>query len=507
MIATDQSLLPSPSTQNSTGSSPATFILESNSTAGFSYPPITDNRDRIGTKITSVNSSPHSNDQNSNDRMKTELEAISVNKSGMLKDAINLQHCGDPEENRRGRRIVAEVLGYNLLMVETLTNLCIRSIVQNFEKTFNLSSLPPKYKSQILSSISTDLPLRIAVTLNDESYWRRRSKDHLPKNCDIRRHDNSWKILYLERYTAQQIENCVPHSDNMTPLFESLKLVGSNIKRLDLKQMQPRQISSKERNGLDQNPDHLDISTVLCHLNNLKSLSISYRKKDVGMNFDWRLFGMTLNDCNMLCKALRRPSLQLESLSIRQSGVDDERLSQLCESLKDLISLRKLDLSHNKISEIGTRALGQLLALPSCQIKTLNVANNKINAIASGYLSSALLINKCLKSLNIRMNHIGDEGGKALIEALRVNAVLEELDLCSTGISKETVAALAVVLQPNNGGISGLRMIDLSCNRFASSGKDAEKEEAEKIIWDALKANKILDQLIRAKSSNKVFTK
>ena len=62
-----------------------------------------------------------------------------------------------------------------------------------------------------------------------------------------------------------------------------------------------------------------------------------------------------------------------------------------------------LDLSHNKISDSGARAVGKLLN-GRCILTTLNLCDNKIRSNGAAAIGHALGKNTTLSSINLRLN-------------------------------------------------------------------------------------------------------
>ncbi|KAJ3038996.1 T-complex-associated testis-expressed protein 1, partial [Rhizophlyctis rosea] len=296
------------------------------------------------------------------------------------------------------RRIIAEDPEWNLAPVPKLSELCVKIIVANFEKTPHLSTLPTKYRNLILSSISTSLPLSLAAPLiPDESYWSRRALATY-KLCNIANHGNSWKRLFFEKHIQDVIENHIPKKSSSgmgtgagreeeKKVVEEIRLAGSWVERLEIGQLRPVEMEEDEGEGSSGNggaagaaggngglvgdapkgyknerdkrkeeesgvkelkikptdppPDHMDLSLVFASLPGLMHLKLYYGVRDCGINFHRAYFGMTLPDCTYLCTALSRTQT-LESLTIQASKIDDDRCRMICKSLLQNKSLKHL---------------------------------------------------------------------------------------------------------------------------------------------------------------------
>ncbi|KAJ3264745.1 T-complex-associated testis-expressed protein 1, partial [Borealophlyctis nickersoniae] len=141
------------------------------------------------------------------------------------------------------RRIIAEDPEWNLAPVEKLSELCVRVIVANFEKTPLLTGIPTKYRDRVLSSISVTLPLPIAAPLiPDEPYWHRRATSAF-KLCDPDAHGKSWKRLFFELHIRNAVEQFVPKREGGVEeelrLVEELKLAAPFVVGLEVGQLRP----------------------------------------------------------------------------------------------------------------------------------------------------------------------------------------------------------------------------------------------------------------------------
>ena len=132
-------------------------------------------------------------------------------------------------------------------------------------------------------------------------------------------------------------------------------------------------------------------------------------------------------------------------------------------------SIRRIDLSDNKIGVMGVRQLAQKLLLP-CKGPTeeLNVKGNTLGDQGLEELAEALGRKECkLRILNVADNGITDSGVSRLSSTLDSNSCLEELNLSCNGVSCQGVALLATVLRKEKTKISRL---NLSWNNLGDDG-------------------------------------
>ncbi|XP_043114630.1 NACHT, LRR and PYD domains-containing protein 3-like isoform X2 [Puntigrus tetrazona] len=154
-----------------------------------------------------------------------------------------------------------------------------------------------------------------------------------------------------------------------------------------------------------------------------------------------------------------------------------------CASLASILKLnkshlRELDLSENKLKNLGIKHLSDGLKESHCELQKLNLYHCGITEEGCAALASALRSNPShLRELNFTENMIGDLGLKLLSDVLKEPLCkLENLSLCQCGISPEGCAALASALRSNP---ERLRELDLSQNEIGDSGVTALSAELE----------------------------
>jgi Ran GTPase-activating protein (RanGAP) involved in mRNA processing and transport len=224
---------------------------------------------------------------------------------------------------------------------------------------------------------------------------------------------------------------------------------------------------------------------------------IMIRVKDCGFNFQWKLFGMTIADCESLASCLLESTVMttLKKLDIQSSGIDDTRTRMLCRVLMENSCLQTLDFSHNSIGKGGARGIAKLLSSPASRIAHLSLSNNKMGRDGIVSISKALSMehgkNTRLKTLNIALNDLTDDGGATLFEDLIQNSTLEVLDVSANNLGQESALAMAKYIRTHHS--DGLHTISASCNRFADKVDINAKssEEIGKLLLDCMNMNKV----------------
>lgn len=150
-------------------------------------------------------------------------------------------------------------------------------------------------------------------------------------------------------------------------------------------------------------------------------------------------------------------------------GVDECSAVARVLGASPFASIRRLDLSDNKISIMGTRQLTQKLLLPGKgPTEELNLKGNMLEDEGLEELTEALKKKECrLKILNVAENDITSAGVLKLASALESNTCLEELNLSCNEICSQGAAQLSTVLQKEKSKISRL---NLSWNKLGDDG-------------------------------------
>ncbi len=149
------------------------------------------------------------------------------------------------------------------------------------------------------------------------------------------------------------------------------------------------------------------------------------------------------------------------AIDARNFAITYSEIHPLTEILKKNNTLTDLDLSHNKIRDLGAQ-----------------------------YLSECLKENRTLTSLYIRYNEIGDRGAEALYNSLKKNTTLTLLGICHNDISDRLIKKIEREITEN---ISGRKKQRYNCGTILLLLKDIEEKslfhkdsfplDLFKIIW------------------------
>ncbi|XP_067222032.1 NACHT, LRR and PYD domains-containing protein 12-like isoform X2 [Chanodichthys erythropterus] len=171
---------------------------------------------------------------------------------------------------------------------------------------------------------------------------------------------------------------------------------------------------------------------------------------------------------NLLSEALKNPCCKLEILGMTRCGVTDKGCAALASAMaSNSTHLRELDLSENKLGDSGVKKLCFGLANPHCKLKTLRLMYCGITQEGCAALTSSLRSSH-IRDLDLSGNKLGDLGMKQL-SAGQQNPFcnIEILKLMYCGVTDECCAALASVMKSN---ATDLKELYLDKNKLSDSG-------------------------------------
>jgi hypothetical protein len=241
----------------------------------------------------------------------------------------------------------------------------------------------------------------------------------------------------------------------------------------------------------------------------LSSLSVRLGpgQRKVGMDYDKGMFGATLGDAASLAKLFGHGASGLISrVELRENMINDEHVLLLLSALHPVTggpsarSITYLDLSHNKIGDLGARKLAALIdggvsqdknnnsnnggggglshhngqsdaSFVGTTLTELNLSDNHIRSVGAGAFGAALANNRGLRKLDLSLNSLADGGGAALLAGCTQHTSLRELVISSTDLGFEAAAALLELLKFNR----SLDTLQLACNPGLFEDETANK--------------------------------
>lgn len=121
-------------------------------------------------------------------------------------DQGSLEHVNTP-----AKRLFNNNQDYEFRKVDLLSNLCLKSLVDNFERRPVLSTLPNKLAQKLVNMLPLNLNLAVALeNVRDDTYWERRCKAHFKIHDPTTKGDRLYKSIYLEKLLQLEIEAFTP---------------------------------------------------------------------------------------------------------------------------------------------------------------------------------------------------------------------------------------------------------------------------------------------------------
>lgn len=176
--------------------------------------------------------------------------------------------------------------------------------------------------------------------------------------------------------------------------------------------------------------------------------------------------------------------------------MNDESVLLLMNGLQSNVNqtLTHLDLSRNRIGDIGARRLATLLDGGMSQDSTISskdangpvgsvlveliLCDNQIRSAGAAAFGAALANNRGLKKLDLSLNSLGEEGGAALLNGLTQHTTLRSLTLNACDLGFEAGESLINLMRFNR-----------SLDSFQLSSNDLNGRDGGAALLDALKAN------------------
>ncbi|XP_040267130.1 ribonuclease inhibitor-like [Bufo bufo] len=169
----------------------------------------------------------------------------------------------------------------------------------------------------------------------------------------------------------------------------------------------------------------IQLASVIRNNRSLKILDLSRN----------RLSGPHFSD---LMEALSSPACRIEELRLGGNDLPDTSCIQLASVIRNNQSLKILDLSRNSLSGPHFSDLMEALSSPACRIEELQLDDNGLPDTSCIQLAYVIRNNRSLKRLDLSRNRLSGPHFSDLMEALSSPACrIEELRLWDNGLSEE----------------------------------------------------------------------
>lgn len=286
-------------------------------------------------------------------------------------------------------------------------------------------------------------------------------------------------LFYFENEEAQRCEGFVDLNKGCEVVRQkAVKEDDSAKKQWPLKitvgdrKLFVRAVSKKERHSW-----YLFLASKIAHLNYLKSVEATGNRPDTRLITlftsesvtDLHLDHRPIPEEAAVALAKTLPAHdETETLSLVNTGLDDNSLKQLAEVLEKL-SVKSLILSNNKITSVGAEELAKGIAA-NVSLTEINLEKNEIDDRGVAALAANIASKPALTALNLNGNRIGLNGVKALVEHLSTpDHPLPELHLANNHLDDAAVGALGALLSKN----STIQHVNLSGNKIGNAGAKA----------------------------------
>uniref|UniRef100_A0A8C1US29 NACHT domain-containing protein n=1 Tax=Cyprinus carpio TaxID=7962 RepID=A0A8C1US29_CYPCA len=202
--------------------------------------------------------------------------------------------------------------------------------------------------------------------------------------------------------------------------------------------------------GLRRDSCSAIVAALTSNPSHLKELVLSYN--NIGNEAATWLLGLV-------------PDCELETLRLSSCGITKEACAFLTSALSSKpCKLKKLDLSDNRLWDLGVGMFSGLLANPNCNLEELRLERCNFTSKSCGLG----LENSRLRALDLSDNDVQDSGMKQLMNSLMdPSCKLEKLRLSCCRLTDKGFSSLASALKSNP---SSLKELDLSKNFPGSTG-------------------------------------
>lgn len=196
-------------------------------------------------------------------------------------------------------------------------------------------------------------------------------------------------------------------------------------------------------------------------------------------------------------------SKSITNLTLRSNNLSEKDIKEILTSLKESVSLRKLNLGKTGITEETAKDIGAYLISSKCQLSSLSLSDNSINSTALKYIVEGLSKNISLTSLDLNNNSLSGEDAINLLYTIRTiqkersdvvlsksrqglsSKLIKKLDIGNnTLLGKRFVVELTKMIAENS-----LLLQELNVSNIGMEGKEGHS------FLEAVKKNNFLASL------------
>ncbi|CAM4958263.1 unnamed protein product [Rotaria socialis] len=157
--------------------------------------------------------------------------------------------------------------------------------------------------------------------------------------------------------------------------------------------------------------------------------NIASQKGDYDKSIEWHKKALDVQSKNEIDEIIACKSIIAETLP------PEHRNSALEKQIAECQDQPELDLGWSHLTDQDMSIVAYYCLYNNKTLLKLNLSSNKIGEIGAHYLADALYSNNTLTVLNLENNQIGDKGARSLSDAIKHNKTLKELRLLDYTIS------------------------------------------------------------------------
>jgi len=211
-------------------------------------------------------------------------------------------------------------------------------------------------------------------------------------------------------------------------------------------------------------------SENITNLSNALSTSFSIQTLDLSGN------NLDKESIKSLCNGFLKKTRTLSSILLESIGIDENSMKELCETLIQIESLKKVSFANNLLQPDHSLELSNLLA-KSETLEHINISGTFPNEESCGSFGKGLLQNKKLNTLIMEANTIESHELALIMEPLGKHKCLKVLSLADSGLDEACGALIGSFITASR----TIEEINLKCNYLYAAGIEA--------IMNGLKSN------------------
>uniref|UniRef100_A0A182R0S4 Uncharacterized protein n=1 Tax=Anopheles farauti TaxID=69004 RepID=A0A182R0S4_9DIPT len=381
---------------------------------------------------------------------------------------------------------------------QRLSMIVLECLVKNFtEGIVPTPSLPCCQVREFGNLLSTELPLATIIDIESETFWRR--VVHCYSDDALAYHEHNfltphqlWREHGVELKLARMIEQQDPRYWEVEGLEQCMKKAAPFVRNLTIEQMMPyptvEAIEGYESYTVRNAPSelcHHGSLAIIGHLSNLTSLSLVFGVKKWLKPYRNRYSNCSTVDIENLGRGLKE-LLKLNKFTLSHTRLDSEKLNILLEHITSL----PLDTVRLRWCELGAGcggALGRFLSRIGPSLRRLDLSNNRLDAPELDRLGPGLSVYRgVVDSLDLSYNPIGESGVLILGGAIKGRPHPSVLNFTGCQMGVQGSFRVVQLLSFH----AALRKVSLNCVPISPEG-------AEKLVRVLLENRHIEDVQVR----------